>query len=207
MTSITKRTSGTNVVRSRRRRGSEGIRESIMASALQVFSEDMVSGARIKRVASSAGIALGTIYNYFESKEHLANVVYRQWKAETERYTVVCSSNASARETFSAWWEKLVAFYTDHPAAFIFLEAHHHSPFLDDESRALATKVDKVAEQAFRSWQEGGKIRRADPRLLIVMVVGVFTALVREAQRTGRALDQSVFDLGEKSAWAMLDGQ
>ncbi len=175
-----------------------------MTSALEVFSEDTFTGARVQDIASRANVALGTIYNHFENKEALANAVYRRCKEQSTRYCVDPNAGGSSRETFGLWWETLVNFYTAHPQAFIFLETQDHRRFLDDESRELTAKIDRSVLADFRTWQESGEIRLADPKLLLKMMIAVFAAIVLDAERNDRKPDPAALELGECSAWAML---
>lgn len=175
-----------------------------MTAALEVFSEDTFAGARVQKVAAKANVALGTIYNHFENKEDLANEVFRRCKTQSTAYCVDPSAGGTPRETFGRWWATLVDFYTGHPQAFIFLETQDHSRFLDDASRSLAAKIDRRVLADFKTWQESGDLRLAEPKLLLTMMIAVFAAIVSETDRQGRPLDAAVLELGEDSAWAML---
>lgn len=176
-----------------------------MIAALDVFSDDTFAGARVQEVAKRANVALGTIYNHFDNKEALANAVYQRCKQQSTQYCVDPTAAGSARQTFGRWWSTLVTFYTAHRQAFIFLETQDHSRFLDDVSRELGAKIDRQVLADFRTWQESGEIRRADPKLLLSMMVAVFAAVVLDAERAGRPLDPAALELGEDSAWAMLN--
>jgi TetR/AcrR family fatty acid metabolism transcriptional regulator len=46
-------------------------RESIIQAAIEVFSKKDFKNANISEIAQKAGIADGTIYQYFKSKEDL----------------------------------------------------------------------------------------------------------------------------------------
>ncbi len=176
-----------------------------MNAALEVFSEDTFTGARVQTVAAKAGVALGTIYNHFENKEALANEVYRRCKAQSTRYCVDPNAGGSPRETFGFWWATLVNFHAAHPQAFVFLETQDHTKFLDQTSRELGAKVDEQVLADFRQWQESGEIRAGEPKLLLSMMVAVFATIVRETERMDHPLDTAALALGEDSAWAMLN--
>jgi AcrR family transcriptional regulator len=47
------------------------IKEKILSAAREVFTEEGFESATIGKIAQSAGVGLGTAYNYFESKEDL----------------------------------------------------------------------------------------------------------------------------------------
>jgi AcrR family transcriptional regulator len=61
----------------RRRRRKEARPSEIVDAALALFAEKGFAAARLDEVAARAGIAKGTIYLYFDSKEALFEAVVR----------------------------------------------------------------------------------------------------------------------------------
>src|SRR5262245_29728301 len=117
-------------------------RELILDAALRLFAERTFAGCPVPLVAEEAGVATGTIYRYFPSKEALVNALYQRWKGEMKRRLLdQRPTTDSAREEFHQWWAALCGFVEEHPVAFEFLELHHHEPYLDDDSRAIALEV------------------------------------------------------------------
>ncbi len=49
----------------------------ILAAAEAVFAEDGLHDARMERIASRAGVAVGTLYNHFEDKDALVRSLVR----------------------------------------------------------------------------------------------------------------------------------
>jgi len=68
-TSLTKRASKKRPARGRAPKGDK--RERILSAAVKVFAESGFYATRVSDVAKAAGVADGTIYLYFTSKEHL----------------------------------------------------------------------------------------------------------------------------------------
>lgn len=60
---------------------SEDKRNAILNSALQVFTEQGL-GAATAKIAKGAGVAEGTLFNYFSTKDELLNQLYLEIKAE-----------------------------------------------------------------------------------------------------------------------------
>ncbi|BBL78403.1 hypothetical protein RxyAA322_02570 [Rubrobacter xylanophilus] len=50
-------------------------RERILESARRVFLEDGYEGARVAKIAAGAGVAVGTLYLYFDSKDAIAGAL------------------------------------------------------------------------------------------------------------------------------------
>src|SRR5215210_87609 len=50
----------------------EKTKEKILAAALELFSANGLDGTTTKQISQKAGIAEGTLFNYFKTKEDLA---------------------------------------------------------------------------------------------------------------------------------------
>lgn len=60
-------------------------RQRVIDAALSLGSEGGYEAVQMRDVASTAGVALGTIYRYFTSKDHLLAAAMVDWSAELER--------------------------------------------------------------------------------------------------------------------------
>ena len=59
----------------------ENLREQLLAEAKKQIAERGYAGTTIRSVAGACGVGVGTVYNYFPSKEMLiANFVFEDWK-------------------------------------------------------------------------------------------------------------------------------
>jgi TetR/AcrR family transcriptional regulator, cholesterol catabolism regulator len=56
-------------------------RQRIVEAALEALERQDYEQIQIRDVAQSAGVALGTLYRYFSSKEHLYAAVLQEWAA------------------------------------------------------------------------------------------------------------------------------
>ena len=56
---------------SKRARNQAARRERVIAAAVDLASEGGYDAVQMRDVATTAGVALGTIYRYFSSKDHL----------------------------------------------------------------------------------------------------------------------------------------
>lgn len=55
-------------------------RQSIVHAALRALTNSDYERVKISQVARQSGVALGTLYRYFASKEHLFAAVYLEWQ-------------------------------------------------------------------------------------------------------------------------------
>jgi AcrR family transcriptional regulator len=61
----------------RRKRDPKGTRERLVRAALDLFTSQGYHASTTPQLAAKAGIAEGTIYRHFDSKEQLLNEIYR----------------------------------------------------------------------------------------------------------------------------------
>ncbi len=179
--------------------------EAILAAALRVFLEQGFHGATVPEVAARAGVAAGTIYTYFPSKEALVNTLYRTWKnALAQRVYTDFPAAADPKRQFETMWRSMAAFAQENPEAFVFLDGHHHRSYLDTESRALENQVKDFAAAAVASGQAKGAFKAMNPHLLLELLFGAFGGMMR-AHYEGRVkLDREAIDAAMSACWEMV---
>jgi AcrR family transcriptional regulator len=161
-------------------------RTALLDAALEVFSEHGVDGVAVPEISRRAGVATGTIYRYFPSKEALVNAVYRHQKeALGRRLNAGFDRKAQPKQVFAEFWKRMVAFARDEPCAYRFLELQDHRPYLDKESLKMEKKVLAPMSASVRRLQTQG-IFRSDVRHEVVMALmwGAFVNLFK-AERDG----------------------
>ncbi len=179
-------------------------REVILDAALAAFTEHTYGGTAMAQVAERAGVAVGSIYRHFRSKEALGNAVHRRWKTHLLEYLLrEVDEDQPVRASFAGMWRGLRAFATEHPAAFAFLEHQQHAGYLDDESRAVSARVDDAAADLVRRGQRTGELRAGDPDLLVALAYGAFVGLSKNV-RAGAEISDEQFSASEDAVWDLL---
>lgn len=158
-------------------------RAAILEAALALFSERGFHGTAVPLVAARAGVGAGTMYRYFASKEALVNALYRSWKQALA--TLLLEGfplEAEPRAQFAEFWRRLSRFAVENPRAFVFLELHHHAPYLDDESRAADVAVLGPLRAFVDHASQAGVLKDQPPELLMSLVFGAVVGIVRAAE-------------------------
>ncbi|CAN5636975.1 cholesterol catabolism transcriptional regulator KstR [soil metagenome] len=60
-------------------------RQKVIRAALELGAQGGYEAVQMRDVATTAGVALGTIYRYFSSKDHLLAAALVEWVADLER--------------------------------------------------------------------------------------------------------------------------
>ena len=132
---------------------SEDKRNAILTAATQVFA-DRGLGAATQAISSAAGVAEGTLFTYFKTKDDLVNALYREIKLELA--DVMMSGfprKKSVRTRMQHIWNAYVTWGVANPPQRKVLALLEVSDKLTRESRqagaAPFVEVPAIAEDAF----------------------------------------------------------
>jgi AcrR family transcriptional regulator len=177
-------------------------KESILEAALQAFVDRGFHGTAIPEIAENAGVAAGTIYHYFPTKQALVNELFRLWKGEVaKRVFSRFPQGAPVREQFRVMWHEILAFANQHTTAFAFIELHNHTSYLDAESIAVDRSVKEFARVMVQRAQAEGVVKPLDAVVLMELVFGAFIGLVRAAWEKRVVLTDDVIAGAEAACW------
>lgn len=104
-------------------------RQEILAAALKLFVEYGFHGTPTSKIAAEAGVANGTLFHYYKTKEDLVIVLYNDIKNELNSYVI---SKTSCDETLETKL-KTMFIYTiywalDNSEKFHYIQQFHFSP-------------------------------------------------------------------------------
>lgn len=143
-------------------------RTAILQSALGLIRNQGFHGASMSLVAQNANVATGTLYNYFDSKEHLIKELYhynRQLLLAVVNETLLNKDEATFRQRFDKTWLAIYGFYLKNPDMLIFVEQFVNSPFCQHKS------VEEFEERPLLSFLQSGaeeKIIKALPAEMLL---------------------------------------
>lgn len=179
--------------------------DAILKAALDLFVDRGFHGTSVPSVAHQAGVAAGTIYHYFASKEALVNALYRSLKGQIiQRVMGDFPFAAPTREQFRTVWGRMAEFAVAHPREFAFLELHHHSSYLDAESVALENNILQFGATIIKAAQEAQVIKPLPPDLLMEFANGAFIGVFRAGMAGRIPLTLETFLSAEACGWEAI---
>jgi AcrR family transcriptional regulator len=156
--------SGRDVVRERNR---QAYREMILGGAERAFAARGFAGTRMSDVAKEAGVAIGTLYNYFENKDEIFRALIEMTGAQLLAQLEACyAAHDDPIDRLVALLRTGFAYLEEHRATFVVLmqlggasEASMGrvagAPAAEQHQECLA-----VTERAVAAAMEAGRIRK-----------------------------------------------
>ncbi|HPC86436.1 MAG TPA: TetR/AcrR family transcriptional regulator [Smithellaceae bacterium] len=105
-------------------------RADIIDVALNLIAQRGFHDSPMALIAQEAGVAAGTIYRYFESKDDLILTLNRELENRIhEMILEEYPADGSIREKFLYINRKVLTYFMDHPLHFRFMEQFFNSPY------------------------------------------------------------------------------
>ena len=195
------------VIEKKRRKtdGPDDKRARLLDAALDLFETRGFDGVAVPEIAAQAGVAVGTVYRYFETKEALVNALYRKWKqAYNDLVLAPAPKNLRPRDLFARIWHRMTLFARSNPRAVRFLDLHHHAAYLDDESRSLSKAYAQFAADFVGEARAQGAIRELDPIMVVALMWGASAGLVKFAASGALEFDAKMAGEMEEALWRAI---
>jgi AcrR family transcriptional regulator len=105
-------------------------RAAIMKAAMELIVEHGFHGAPTAMIAERAGVAIGSIYRYFENKEAVIIAVEMEVeRAAMDEITRDCDCERPLREQYFYIAQRMLGFMISHPLEFRYVEQFYNSPY------------------------------------------------------------------------------
>ncbi len=173
-------------------------------TALRLFVEKGVTATTIKDIAGTAGIAEGTIYRHYNSKQELA------WELFAKNITELAMNLDRCQQKHQALKDKLAAiitlccsFFDTKPMLFSYLLLDHHG-HIRKMTPDMPSPV-RVLKNVIAGGMAAGEIPQADADVKTAMVLGVLVqvAVFRIYGRITQSLSSLAPTLVENT-WKIL---
>jgi TetR/AcrR family fatty acid metabolism transcriptional regulator len=153
----------------------------ILLAAVQVFADQGFADAKVARIARVAGVATGSVYNYFESKEDLLHSIFRDmWSRILEALTALGEKEdiTSCRRLEMMVDAVFERFSDDANLARVFV--NEQSFWMHKWEGDLATLFERFMELLGRTLSDSGLRPQMDPLIQRYLVFGAVRQLIHQ---------------------------
>lgn len=149
--------------------------EKILAAARNVFIHKGMDGARMQEIADEAGINKALLHYYFRSKQKLFEAIFKSVFGKImPNVMLMVNSDKPIEDKLAAFIENYIDILTTNPflPTFILKEIHRDPEFLAGMIKESGINPQQIISM-FKQEMENGKIRKMDPRDLIINIISL----------------------------------
>lgn len=154
----------------------EALRQTLLARSRDLLLHDGYDKLTIRAVAAACGVAVGTVYNYFPSKDMLvASVMLEDWLAALKRMEAGAAAAPDVLAGLEAVFDAITAFAATYTGAWAQYGAHAGAvPAYRDRHEQLIGQLQKIIEPLLMRFD-----RLFDPALPPFLAETLLSASVR----------------------------
>ncbi len=157
-------------------------REAILATALRLFADRGFVGTPTSLISKEAGVATGTLFFYFKTKEDLIDDLYKRIKAEAAQ--ALCRGlkmEKTGKGKLRRLGNNAVTWGMRNPEKKKVLEMFAQSPFVSAGAQEEGMSHFIFLKDIIHDGIQEGVIRDMDPALLFCMMAAAINGLVSRA--------------------------
>lgn len=196
--------SGADAKGGARKRDPQGTRDRLVRAALELFTTQGYHASTTPEIAAKAGVAEGTIYRHFASKEQLLNEIYR---AGVRVFTTIVREVpvglpcAERLERIAGGWRE-VAVRNPHLVRLVFV--NRVRSLLDPRSRDAARELREEIDKLIASGKAAGLVRPGAAEVWADIWLQLIGLMLERVANKEWAPDQAAPRLAVESAWAAI---
>ena len=152
-------------------------RQAILQAARKIFVTDGYSAAKISEIATAAGVASGTVYLYFNSKEAIAAALAENFFKRVTELILEHVPQFGSSAGIEAYIDAVVQIAGEEKNALLQVRTDL-SKTNDECSRTERLQLLKVMADSLEILMDQGKIKRYDPTALGNLIFGMLHNIV-----------------------------
>ena len=159
-------------------------RRDIIQASMDLISEQGFHGAPMAGIAAKAGVAAGTIYRYFESRDTLITELYKELEKKIiSDIQAGYPEGKPVRQRFIHLATKLFRYFIACPLHLRYLEQYHNSPYGVSRRQDIMlnrSKEPNILSDLFLEGIEGNVLKDFPLPVLFALTMGPLRDLVRD---------------------------
>ncbi len=190
----------------RTKRDPKGTRDRLVRAALELFTSKGYHASTTPQIAAMAGIAEGTIYRHFQSKEHLLNEIYRAAVRLLAKPLQDAPGEATCAERLARIAHEWCSLASTTPALVTIVFGDDAALHLDSKSRESYSELRNALEKIVAVGKGSGDVRAGSVDVLTdVWLALVVLGLKRSATQDDSFHSGAVEQVLDCAWWAIRE--
>ena len=142
-------------------------KDKIYQSALELFASQGIQATSTAQISKKAGVASGTLFVHFKSKQELVDTIYLNIKKNAFTDSTTYSYDGSSVEiNLKEAYRKIIEYFLNNFNEFIFLGLIDNDPMVSEEARAIGFKNFEKSINILKELHKEGHFKEIDFDLL-----------------------------------------
>jgi AcrR family transcriptional regulator len=171
---------------------------------MELFAVRGIGHAPTSAISAAAGVAEGTLFTYFKSKDELLNELYRELRKELDRELVEYPFTADARTRLRYIWDRYLSLAMKYPKRLKVLQQLRSSGRLLKDAEAPTMAIMEVLHSTKEAAEIGG-LRNVSAEFLVLLFRAQAEATA-EFIGAHRELEAESREVGFQLIWRGLTG-
>lgn len=169
---------------------------------LEMLVKQGIHNTPMSQIAKASGVATGTIYHHFKSKDEIIHALYINKRKEFGR-VLEDSINPifSFEEQFKAMWLAIYQYYINNPLVFSFTEQVSRTPIIEKELHEEGWRFYQPAIDFFSIGVKKKILRKLDPVLVVEMMHGNIVTLAHMVIADQKEISKSMIAQAISISW------
>lgn len=175
-------------------------RDHILIATRDLIFEQGLQDISMSQIAQRAEVGMGTIYNYFTSKEELIFGLYSEIKAAMSAYVLEgYDKEQPVVVRFLYLLTSIASYGIKHPREFRLVEQLAQVPFIQEQAKEYALTT--ILEQLFIEAQNQHLLKDMPPAVMVLLISGGLNALVEAHATRQIQLDDALIKQAMSACW------
>lgn len=183
---------------------SKNKRKAILDAAVDLFAERGIGYAPTSAISAAAGVAEGTLFTYFKTKDELLNELFRELRKEFDRELADYPFAADARTRLRFIWDRYLGLAIRYPKRLTVLRQLRASGRLLKDAEAPTMAIIEVLHSTKEAAESGG-LHKVSAEFLVLQFRAQAEATA-EFIGAHRDLESESRETGFKLVWRGLTG-
>lgn len=154
------------------RKADPSIHTRVLQAACRVFNEKSFSGARMSEIAQLAGVAVGTVYLYFPSKEALVNGIVDDFVERMTAHIAPYFQDENFERVIATVIHQVLLFARQEQAVIQLIDLRNGLGYTSERLAAEKQQIEVIA-QLLRRQIDAGVVYPYDPDVLTDVLRGL----------------------------------
>lgn len=178
----------------------------IFRASLDLIRKEGIAGVTMSKLAARAGLATGTLYIYFSSKEQLLRKLYEKLNRESAaRFMKGYEPGQPFVEGLKRVWMNYLQHRIKYHDESFFLEQYYRSPYISGDELQMAESMKLPVHDMIRRGKQEKYIRAdADDEMLFLSMLGFIRELADEHVAGIYVLDDARIEKAFQISWEAI---